>query len=108
MTKKRKIVLGVAGGCLVLPVLALAVVSYLASSMVYMRWDYPARDYDPLLTPKAARALPLIKAIDRYRGEHSSLPADMAAISSRSAQTAQGAACRETRVEVHSHWGRQL
>jgi len=78
MTKKRKIVLGVAGGCLVLPVLALAVVSYLASSMVYMRWDYPARDYDPLLTPKAARALPLIKAIDRYRGEHSSLPADMA------------------------------
>jgi hypothetical protein len=80
MTKKRKIVLGVAGGCLVLPVLALAVVSYLGRDII--RWDYPAADYDPMLTREAARALPLIKAIDRYRGEHSSLPADMADLAS--------------------------
>lgn len=80
MTKKRKIVLGVAGGCLVLPVLALAVVSYLGRDII--RSDYPAADYDPMLTREAARALPLIKAIDRYRGEHSSLPADMADLAS--------------------------
>jgi hypothetical protein len=76
MTKKKGIVLGVAGGCLGLSILALAFVSYLGWNVI--RWDYPAADYDPMLTREAARALPLIKAIDRYREEHSSLPADMA------------------------------
>lgn len=76
MTKKTKIILGVAGACLVLPLLALAVAcSYFSRQIV--RFDYPAADYDPMLTREAARALPLIKAIDRYRGEHSSLPATM-------------------------------
>jgi hypothetical protein len=78
MTKKRKIVLGVSGGCgcLVLLVLAFAVAWYFSPGG--MRSTYPASDYDPLLTKVAANALPVIKAIDRYRGEHSSLPANMA------------------------------
>jgi hypothetical protein len=77
MTKKRKIVLGLAGGCLVPLVLAFAVLWYY-SAWDIIRSDYPAEDYDPMLTREAARALPLIKAIDRYRGEHSSLPATQA------------------------------
>jgi hypothetical protein len=79
LTRKWKIALGMAAGCLVLPVLAfLALNWYLTSSGTLIRSDYPAVDYDPLLTREAARALPLIKAIDRYRGEHASLPAEMA------------------------------
>jgi hypothetical protein len=78
MTKKRKIVLGVAGGCLVLPILGFAVLCYLVSRWNIISSNYPASDYDPMLTREAARALPLIKAIDRYRGEHSSLPANQA------------------------------
>ncbi len=76
MTRKWKIVLGVGGGCLLPVALAFAVALYFSPGG--MRGTYPAADYDPLLTREAARALPLIKAIDRYRGEHSSLPADMA------------------------------
>ena len=79
MTKKWKIVLGVAGGCLLLPVLAAFALNwYLTSSGTIIRSDYPAVDYDSMLTREAARALPLIKAIDRYRGEHARLPADLA------------------------------
>jgi hypothetical protein len=69
----------VTGGCLVLPVLAFVVAGNLYFSRSQsIDWDYPAADNDPLLTREAARALPLIKAIDRYREEHSSLPANMA------------------------------
>jgi hypothetical protein len=78
MTKKSKIVLGVAGGCLVLPVLAFTAWYFFFFSRQVILWNYPAADGDLRLTREAARALPLIKAIDRYRGEHSSLPANMA------------------------------
>jgi hypothetical protein len=74
MTKKKKIVLGVTGGCLALPVLAFALAWSCYGGRDMITWNYPASDYDPMLTEKAARALPLIKAIDRYREEHSSLP----------------------------------
>jgi hypothetical protein len=76
MTKKKKIVLGASGGCLVPLVLVFVVASYFSPGG--LRSTYPASDYDPLLTKVAGTALPVIKAIDRYRGEHSSLPASMA------------------------------
>jgi hypothetical protein len=79
MTKKKKIIVGVGGGCLTLLVIALALLGYLASREWPggMRPSYPAADYDPRLTREAAKALPIIRAIDRYREEHASLPAKM-------------------------------
>jgi|GEM_PF-4036113 len=68
MTKKSKIVLGVGGGCLVLPLLAF-VAMYAYFSRGIIRWDYPAADYDPMLTREAARALPLIKLAAASRSQ---------------------------------------
>ncbi len=78
MTRKTKILVGVAGGCLLPLVIGLGLAWYFLFFLEIpggMRSSYPARDYDPRLTREAAKILPLIAAVNRYHGEHSAFPA---------------------------------
>lgn len=75
MTKKKKIFLGVAGGCLAVPMIVLALAWYLVGPTPgELPWNYPAADYDPRLTREAAKALPLIRGLDRYYQAHAIFP----------------------------------